>query len=150
MIEDISKRNYDVGNDIVNTIINYYFRFIEGNCDIRVEGYIGEDVAIEQRDLCTITANLIKNAVEAVSQLEWGDIVFMVNRGKKYLSINVENSFTGECVIDKAKMPKTTKKEKKNHGMGLKNVKEIVQKYEGEYNIDIKEGRFIVEVSLKI
>ena len=53
-ISEISKRQYDVGNDIVNTIINYYFLPIQESCHVSVKGYMGEEQEVSQRDLCII------------------------------------------------------------------------------------------------
>ena len=40
----------------------------------------------------------------------------------------------------------TTKENDKEHGYGLQNVREIVLKYQGEMNYEVREGRFVVEV----
>lgn len=37
-ISGISERQYDVGNDIVNTIVNYYLLPIRNSCNIKVRG----------------------------------------------------------------------------------------------------------------
>ena len=69
-ISEISKRQYDVGNDIVNTIINYYFLPIRENCNIKVKGYMWEEQEVSQRDLCIIVSNLVKNATESVENMQ--------------------------------------------------------------------------------
>ena len=68
-ISSISKYDYDVGKEIVNTILNYYLLPIKDKCKIDVKGYISDSLDIARRDLCILVSNLVKNAVEAVEQV---------------------------------------------------------------------------------
>lgn len=150
VIKKISTQNYNVGNDIVNVILNHYLVPIERHCDIEVKGFISEDLPIMQRDLCTITANLVRNAVNAASSLENGKILFEIKQGEKYISIHMENNFEGDLILNQKGIPETKQKDKRNHGIGLKNVVDIVQKYNGEYEIDVKDKNFVIEIFLGI
>lgn len=149
-ISEISNRQYDVGNDIVNTILNYYLQPIRNECSIIVGGYMDDNLEISQRDTCIVVSNLIKNAVEAVDNIKDGhpQIYVSVSQGTKYLNICVKNTFENE-EIPKFKLGETSKKDKKNHGLGLRNVQTIVQKYDGIYKRKIEEGYYIAEVILK-
>ena len=40
------------------------------------------------------------------------------------------------------------KKDKVKHGFGLKNIKKIVDKYNGNIEIDIKDNKFITKIGL--
>lgn len=150
VIKNISKSSYDVGNDIINTVLNYYLQPVKEDCDVEVNGYIGENISVEQRDLCTVSANLVKNAVEAMEKQKYGSIVFTIAMGEQYLLIKVENTFEGDLVLGKDGIPETTKINKKNHGIGLQNIKQVVEKYDGDYNIETKNGRYLTEVFLKV
>ena len=150
IVRSISKSNYDVGNDIVNTVLNYYLHPLKENYDIEVGGYMGADISIAQRDLCVLTANLIKNASEAVAKMKVGKIGVQIDQGIQYLSIKVKNSFDGQLVLDKKGNPKTSKPDKRNHGIGIHNIKQIAKKYHGTYHSEAKEGVYEVEVCLKI
>ncbi len=149
-IMDISKSSYDVGNDIVNTVLNYYLQSLKDVYDIEVTGYMGNDISIEERDLCIVCANLIKNATEAVCKMKNGDVFFNVEQGEQYLSITVENSYDGNLSLDKNGKIITQKNDKKNHGIGIRNVKEIVENYEGSYETDISNNIYRVKVILKL
>ena len=150
VVQNISKGSYDVGNDIINTVLNYYLHAINDKLEIKVNGYIDECVSIEQRDLCVISANLIKNAVEAVDKLEKGKVVFNIEQGKQYLSIKVENTYDGQLTTDKNGNILSSKKDKKNHGIGIHNIKEIVNKYDGRYKVEMTEDIYCVTVFLKL
>lgn len=43
---------------------------------------------------------------------------------------------------------KTTKKEQKIHGYGMKNMEESIQKYQGTMTYHTENGKFIVEIIL--
>lgn len=149
-ISEISKRQYDVGNDIVNTIINYYFLPIKELCNIRVRGYMQEEQAISQRDLCIVISNLVKNAVEAVEKLQVADrkILFEVQQGKKALNIHMENTIIDEIKM-KDGLPITTKEDKKNHGLGLWNVRNVIEKYKGSCIFKTENHYYVVDIFLE-
>lgn len=150
-ISTISERQYDVGNDIVNTIINYYFLSIRESCKITVKGYMAEEQNISQRDLCILVSNLVKNAVEAVGKIQDSarQIHFEVQQGEKTLNVRVENTIEGEIMM-KNGTPVPTKRDQRNHGLGLMNVKAIVEKYSGTYICKVEAGRYVVDVFLVI
>lgn len=146
-ISAISKRQYDVGNNIVNTIINYYFLPIRESCEIKVRGYMREEQTVSQRDLCIIVSNLVKNATEAVERVQnqHREILFKVCQGEKSLNIHLENTLEGEVKM-KGGIPVTTKADKRSHGLGLINVRSIVEKYQGSYSFNIETHRYMVDI----
>ncbi len=150
VVKHISKSSYDVGNDILNTILNYYLQPIKEKYIVEINGYIEENLSIEQRDLCTLSANLIKNAVEAVSKQEHGAIKINIEQGKQYLSIRISNTFDGKLDLDAKGVPHTLKLDKRNHGIGIQNVGQIVKKYEGMYHTEITDEIYCVEIYLRI
>ncbi len=150
-ISSISKRQYDVGNDIVNTIINYYFLPIRESYDIKIRGYMDEEHFVSQRDLCILVSNLVRNAVEAVENMQnpAGEILFETQQGKRTLNIRVENTLEKEIRF-KNGFPISTKADKNNHGFGLRNVKAVVDRYRGNCLCKIENGRFVVDIFLQI
>ncbi len=155
LLEDINGeqyKQYDVGNEVVNTILNYYLLPMKDKCDIHVTGYMGELERVSQKDLCTIMSNITKNAVEAVERIddEHRMISVYANCGEKYLNIKVENTMKEDIVIGADGLPQTIKADKDNHGIGLSNTKKIVEKYNGKYQIKTEKGRFITQIYLKI
>ena len=150
VVQKISKSSYDVGNDIINTILNYYFRPLKEKCSIEINGYMSEKLSVEERDLCILSANLIKNASEAVGKMTEGKIWVTIEEGKKYLYIQIKNTFEGEIKFDKKGMPITSKPDKKNHGIGTYNIADIVKKNGGTYNVEVRDGIYKAEVCLKI
>ena len=65
-ISQISKASYDVRNEIINTVLNYYLIPLKSNTSIKIKGFISNELNISMRDLCIISSNIIKNAAVAV------------------------------------------------------------------------------------
>ena len=148
-IQGISKSSYDVGNDIVNTVLNYYLSPLKGKYRIEVTGYMAEKLSMEQRDLCILFSNLIKNAAEAVSKMETGKIGVSMEDGRDYLRVQVENTCDGKVDFDKNGIPKTSKRDKRNHGIGIHSIRQIVKKYEGTYQAEVSGENYQVAVCIK-
>lgn len=145
-IKSISGKRYDVGNEIINIIINYYFVSLPDKVNVKVRGYIGEIEMISQKDMCALVSNLVKNAVEAVKDMENAQIIFTVRRGVKFVCIELENSYKDKPVFDKNRIPKTSKSDSRNHGWGLQVVLEVVNRYHGEIRYFTEKDTFKTEV----
>ena len=105
-------------------------------------------VKITDMDLVIVLANCLDNAIEAVEKLEQAElrkirVVILNDEGG--ISILVENPVSGEVNVNALR---TTKADKENHGLGLKNIKSIVQKYEGNFQIEIENQIFRVKIYL--
>lgn len=150
-ISSISKYDYDVGNEIVNTILNYYLLPIKDKCKIEVKGYISDSLDIARRDLCILVSNLVKNAVEAVEQVSDKEkyIFFEIKSGNIFLQINMRNTCVEHTGITKAGEIYTTKVDKINHGLGIKNIENTLRRYEGYAEYKIEDNCFVSEIMVK-
>ena len=82
--------------------------------------------------MCILVSNLVKNAVEAVEQVPDKEkyIFFEIKSGNIFLQINMRNTCTEHTGITKAGKIYTTKGDKKNHGLGIKNIENAEYKKE--------------------
>lgn len=90
---------------------------------------------IREIDLTTIFANLLDNAIEALGVQEEHDkfMKIYVGRVRDFLMIELSNS------------KGRRRKKKENHqGLGLKNVKEAIDKYDGTCTIEENEKQYRV------
>lgn len=101
---------------------------------------------IEEYDLFVILGNLLDNAFEASRQCEAGTgyVNIKMKSAGDMLFIYLENNYF--CEPRKLKNRLISTKGKEGHGYGLENVKEIVKKYEGTFNLDFGNGVFVVEI----
>lgn len=114
------------------------------------DGKIPVDIQIDDFDLCTIFSNLIRNAVEACNRLpedakKWIHLDLYMLQDNLY--IRMENPVMSEINVQKLE-GSTSKEDKKNHGFGIYNLKNAVEKYQGEVSFDCEDQKFIAEIVL--
>lgn len=104
---------------------------------------------IAEADLYSLFGNMIDNAIEAVTKLEdvnKRSISLIVRNALSCTSIFISNYYEGKINLDYNGIPKTTKVNNGYHGYGLKSIKLIVEKYHGDFKIDIKNNIFIIQI----
>ena len=141
-IEDFSiNKSVDYcNNPMVNSIVNRYKSFcdkfgVKMNIDIRSADFS----FMSEPDITALLDNLLENAVEAAQNTENGFIDFSAFvRKNKYLSIQLTNSVKNIVAIKNNRIA-SSKKSDAIHGTGLKSIKRVVKKYDGEINMKFNE-----------
>lgn len=148
------------GNEDIDSLLNYKLqRAKELLKEVEVSIHIPEKMSIHSFDLNVILGNLLDNAVEAAVQTEEQRVVFQMKVEKGLLLIHVENSRNCGEMLETEKSflsekqkglygMQTTKADRENHGIGLSNVKRIVEKYDGELEIICEDTHFEVDLLL--
>lgn len=148
----IQQKCYDVGNDVIDAMLNYYLSLLKEDVSVTVSGYCEKEIDMSQVDLCVVFSNLIKNAVESLNCQKEREKYFkiMFHSGKDNIKIEILNSMEKDNIEEKKEnmLPETTKKDKKNHGIGLRNVKEAVKENHGLFEWEHHENSFMVQVIL--
>lgn len=101
-------------------------------------------------DVYSMFGNICDNAIEAVSQLpekEQRIINLNIRRVNGRVDISCENFVAQPPEIVNG-MPRTTKKDKRNHGYGIKSIKSIVEKYKGNMDISVRDNIFSLDISV--
>ena len=136
------------GNKAVDAVINELTHQMDANgIEFKFDGMFRTREDIKDFDLCTIFYNTLQNAIEACEKVEGTKKLISVkvkNIGDK-LGISVVNDTILKKLPDSGVLY-TTKSDKVNHGLGTKNVKEVVNRYEGIYDNSIEDGRFVVDI----
>lgn len=149
---------FHTGNAVTDIIINdKYRKAANAGILFRVKFIYEETDTIPVFDIGIILNNLLDNAIEACEKLEQQQRYIHLNLKKKnhFLLIEVENSFDGELKWEEDDMvPMTTKQSDlpdifMEHGIGLKNVRDVAERYLGDMNIKIKDKVFKVTVMLQ-
>lgn len=151
VIQERYQNCYIVGNEVIDVILNGLLPQIK-NADVTVEGNCTQEIMIDHVELCTIISNLIKNAMEELNHLENGSkyVRIKVEQGVQYMKFTISNSSRMKKMNISSKLPLTTKADKKNHGIGLRNVRETVEKNQGKFLWEYKENEFKVEIALPL
>lgn len=100
--------------------------------------------------------NLLDNAIEACQKIEKEKryVRLSLKRKDNFLLLMVENSFDGILQQAEDGLPRTVKNTElpgilMEHGVGLRNVKELAERYLGAMGIEVKGNVFKVTVMLQ-
>ena len=108
------------------------------------------ELPMAEYDIFYVLGNLLDNAIEAIEKCDADNRyinIKMKNRNSMF-QLYIENSYKIEPQ-KKGKRFLTTKGNKKNeHGWGIENVKEIVERYKGMLDISYQNQRFQVDLIL--
>lgn len=99
-------------------------------------------------DISTIFGNAIDNAIEASRKIpqEQRLITVRANRIRDMLVITVENNAPAAT----GSFEKTTKKDTFLHGFGLPNIRNAVQKYDGQCSTTYENGMFVLQIVIPV
>ncbi|MGM0213834.1 GHKL domain-containing protein [Enterococcus sp. AZ109] len=132
-------------NSLVNNVLNSKYQLAlqnEIDCFFNID--ISDWVGIDDISLCTIFANTLDNAIEAavkIPEVAQRKLSVKARYHKGYFSYEIVNSTEERLVMNDGKIL-TTKPDKKNHGFGLANVREIVENYDGTLEITQTDDEF--------
>lgn len=151
ILEDIGTRqSYSTtGNTVIDSIINFKFQETEQTgLKIDLDVKIPEKLEIPSIDMTIILGNLLDNALKAVNKVKQDQFINLkMKYDKGRLLIQADNPYAGEINEENGKIL-TTNEDKENHGIGLENIKKVIQKYNGSMDIDYSDNLFSVSLLL--
>ncbi|SEF94975.1 Sensor histidine kinase YesM [Eubacterium ruminantium] len=138
------------GNLAVDAVIRDCEKRIEEagiNFEYDIFCFIREE--LKDYDLCSVVYNLLNNAIEGAERVDSINktiSVIIKNFGDR-LSIVVSNE-TVLLEIPASGILVTVKEDKVNHGWGMRSIRDVVDRYDGQYFNTIVNGRFISNVTI--
>ena len=137
-------------NVVVDAVINDQVKVMnEKEIDFEFNGLPQIRNNISDYDLCTVFYNTIKNAIEGCEKVEADRKsvdIDVENRGEKLLIKVCNDTVLNDMVIEEGLH--TTKKDKTEHGFGIKSVRAVVKRYNGIYRNEVKNGKYIVSIAI--
>ena len=143
----------DCGNLVLNTILNLeQSRAHAQGCVLDHRVFVAPELPFAETDLCSLFTNLIDNALEAIQRqgIENGVVEVGINQKNVALYICILNPVDEKLGRENLLSLKTTKKDKAFHGYGVRIVDSIVQKYNGQINRSIENGKYRVDIMLDL
>lgn len=137
------------GNMGIDSIVNYKLELAKKlQITISRTVQVADKVAVDNMDLNILIGNLMDNAIEAVKNISRDKkrIDLRIRTDETAFFLEVHNPFEGECIRKQDGDFLTSKEDKVYHGLGLKGVREIVRKYNGQMKIDAGEDEFNIKV----
>ena len=133
-------------NFVIDSVLNFKLRNIKNqNIKLTLSLNVPISINIIPHDLTVILGNLIDNAILACGKSNEKTLTIKIECKMDNLIILIDNSYNGNIIKDKGGF-RTTKLYKDNHGLGIKSVEKIVEKYEGEIRFDYTSSMFSVSV----
>lgn len=137
------KKNYDesttaikTGNPIMDVAISEFAgRFEEAGIPFEQAFRFPEELQINPFDLCIAITNALQNALEASLDSEMPSVKLTSIMRNRTFIVNLKNRIDRKVYINPDdEIPVSIKKED-GHGYGLKNIRMIAQKYNGDIEI---------------
>ena len=136
------------GNREVDSILNYMLNKAQETLE-RVEYKISipKEIGIRMFDLNVILGNLLENAIAAAENSKDKWLSVFIRYEKSMLFLDIQNSYEGS-IRKQGNDYLTTKKEQGKHGIGLQNVKRVVDSYRGNMEISDTDNIFGVKIMI--
>lgn len=151
-IEDMEKHMLNAeeyvssGNKEIDGTLNYLLQTAKKSLkEVDVSVSIPEGLEVHNYLFNVILGNLLENAIETAIKTERKYLKIHIKLKQSVLYINVENSFNGEVKLKEQKIV-TSKKNTKEHGIGLDSVKRMVDEMNGMLDLRWKNDIFCVNV----
>lgn len=143
---DINSDIIDTGNTVADSIITAKRNLAKTkNIDFTARLDIPEALPINPSDCCILLGNALDNAIEAAEKSE----------GERFVDISMSYSnSTLMCKISNSSpdiynpLLKTTKKDSVNHGIGMKNINDVLSKYGSMLDIEVENNKFTLSFIL--
>lgn len=137
----------DTKHTIINAIINAKSGEMQSKNILFVTKYNDlSSITISDDDLVVLLSNLLNNAIEASEKANEKIIKMKFVIEDNQIILSVKNTFAEPPVEDAGKFITTKTFEPIEHGIGLKNIKSVIKKYNGAYVIDYDKEMFSVSM----
>lgn len=136
-------------NEAANLIFSAFTgRAKEQNVPIIIKAQIPKIIHISESDLCVLLSNALENALHACQNLKEkgveGKIEVSAFEKNQKLFLQFINSCDSDIIFVQG-IPATSQPD---HGIGVRSICALVERYEGIYTFEVEDGKFILRVSL--
>ena len=147
----IEQATIDTKHVIVNAILNTKCEEMQSK-DILFVSKINDlsELTIRDDDLVVLLSNLLNNAIEACEQSSDKIIKMKFEIEGNQIILSVKNSIAGLPTQVDGKIVTSKADHPEEHGIGLKNVEEVVEKYNGGYVIDFDNDLFSISMMIPL
>lgn len=139
----------DTGSYCINAVLNNKIHLAQiKDITMAVTASIPKELQIIELDICSVLGNLLDNAIEASDIATTKHITVDISFIRNYLSITVTNTVDYDVIAQNPSLY-TTKYGNEAHGLGLKIIRKIANKYDGMCLFTMKEHDFVGSAQLK-
>ena len=150
--DDMLDDSYQIwtGNHMLDMILNQKEKDAQRQkTDMQIDTEVFSTLPFTDREIISLFGNLLDNALEACEQIKGKErwIRIKIKKKNQLIYIEIANAI--------AKKPDqngsgfiSTKKENGLHGYGMRNIRDIVEKYEGIFQYEIRDESLMVIISV--
>lgn len=178
LLSDYSENTqlYFSGNVIIDSILNYDIAHLcHDNVKPVIYGKLPEIVTVSSMDLCTVFSNMLSNALKGANRMTTAtELKVQFQSGNRYFSISITNQTIHKAdtensnaldsddpneiakdnriVRNKKKFNKLNTPPDRNHGYGMLNIHQVIEKYDGIFEEEFNplNSQFTIQVYLPI
>lgn len=133
-------------NIVANSILGYYsLRLKEHGIPFHYACQIPKEPLVSDSDLCVVLGNALENAMEACKKMAASDARSISAEARMVggqLLIKITNTYNG--TVNQISDRYLSTKEKQGHGIGLQNIKKVVDAYGGYVKTEHSKTVFIL------
>jgi len=138
-------------NPEVNAVLSEYIgRAENAGCGVTCSFALPSRLPFEENDVCLVLANAIENAINACSRLPAEKRCINISAeyedGRRLL-VSVENPCSDALRFNEEGLPVTDKRSDE-HGIGLRSVKRVTEKYNGFLRCMLENEKFVFQAAL--
>lgn len=106
-------------------------------------------ISINDEDIVVILSNLLSNAIEACEKYSGKKVVKLkfIEEGDNII-ISVKNTYNGKLEIRDGEIQTSKIYDNDEHGIGIKNIIDVIEKYQGSYTIQNDKEEFYFSIML--
>ena len=136
-------------NETVNLIFSAFAeRAKKQKISMNIKASLSKELFVVESDLCVLLSNALENALHACQKLKDSNKAAVIEvtayENNRRTFIQIVNSCE-EHILFEHGLP-TTKEP--GHGLGVRSICTVVEKYQGICDFSVKNGKFILRVSL--
>ncbi len=138
----------NTNNVIVNAILNTKYQEAEAKGIVfvfRINDL--SQIRMKDEDVVTILSNLLNNAIEACEKCDDKRIIKLkfVNEDDMVI-IAVKNTFNHPICYENGEIKSSKISRAEEHGIGIKNIIKVIEKYDGSYIIEDRKNEFYFSI----
>lgn len=138
------------GNRMLDMILNQKTKDAkEKETDMQIETEVFATLPFSDREIISLFGNVLDNALEACERIQdkkrW--IKIKIKKKNHLLYIETSNAIK-EMPVQNQKEFVSVKEDEILHGYGMKNIRDIVEQYNGMFQCKSQEDRFEVVITI--
>lgn len=137
-------------NEAANLILSAFAGRAEArDVPLSIQAVIPQNLPVSESDLCVLLSNALENALHACAALrrtgQRAEIALSAYEKNARLFLEIRNSCGDAVAFDEEGIPVT---DRPGHGIGVRSICAIVEKYGGVCSFSARNGWFVLRVSL--